>query len=439
MFSTKFCGSKTIDYQCSLCKDSICLVMKSDDFDSSLSVSDQIFRRILKLAHDRSLNNNGKEVVPMQVSIVIDESRKSEVESIDYGSKLETYLNDIWTESYSKIRISDAIVLKVVIVNVSDPATIVQATQVLLSDVSTSTTSVVSTSSSAVVLKDFASLLHSKWQIIPTELRPILSSVQKESLYVVEMAYIAGLTQIDITLSQWQSRVSGGKTIGKFANRVSELLKSVKSDFNKKVVGLTHQVVRERGERLRLLKEHVLTSSDRLFRQQLLIIEFTVTNKFRKDLINLLSQDNVDEAKRKEQEQLVLRKAIFEYKTLATDLEDTKLGLILTDDKINEFSSTLNTILTEFPESSTAKLEEIKKVEREAKSKNKNISSGGGGRGRKRKGVAKALGISMQLVGMLRPPGYGNLQGFIGYATSLLGLPLELLLGVQNDGDSPEV
>jgi hypothetical protein len=36
---------------------------------------------------------------------------------------------------------------------------------------------------------------------------------------------------------------------------------------------------------------------------------------------------------------------------------------------------------------------------------------------------------------MLRPPGFGNLQGYLGYATSLLGLPLDLLLGVHNDGN----
>ena len=56
----------------------------------------------------------------------------------------------------------------------------------------------------------------------------------------------------------------------------------------------------------------------------------------------------------------------------------------------------------------------------------------------KKKG-SRAVNIGLNLVGMLRPPGYGNLQGFVGYATSLLGLPLDLMLGVQNDGDSPEV
>ena len=40
---------------------------------------------------------------------------------------------------------------------------------------------------------------------------------------------------------------------------------------------------------------------------------------------------------------------------------------------------------------------------------------------------------------MFRPPGTGGLQGFAGYSTGIFGLPLELLLGVQNDGDSPDV
>eukprot|EP01035_Chromulina_nebulosa_P018117 gene18117-23771_t len=40
---------------------------------------------------------------------------------------------------------------------------------------------------------------------------------------------------------------------------------------------------------------------------------------------------------------------------------------------------------------------------------------------------------------MFRPPGYGNLQGYANYATSLAGLPFDLLFGVQNDGESPEI
>jgi hypothetical protein len=83
----------------------------------------------------------------------------------------------------------------------------------------------------------------------------------------------------------------------------------------------------------------------------------------------------------------------------------------------------------EFGESSFGRLEQLKKVEKLAKKQ-------GGGSGSKGK---RAINLGLNLVGMLRPPGYGNLQGFVGYSTALLGLPLELLMGVHNDGDSPEV
>jgi hypothetical protein len=92
---------------------------------------------------------------------------------------------------------------------------------------------------------------------------------------------------------------------------------------------------------------------------------------------------------------------------------------------VEEFSNSLQTIATEFPESPSAKLEAVRKMEKQSKKG-------------KKKG-SRAVNIGLNLVGMLRPPGYGNLQGFVGYATSLLGLPLDLMLGVQNDGDSPEV
>ena len=58
----------------------------------------------------------------------------------------------------------------------------------------------------------------------------------------------------------------------------------------------------------------------------------------------------------------------------------------------------------------------------------------------KKKKGKRAINFVLSLVGMLRPPGYGNLQGFVGYSgLSMFGVPVETLLGVQNDGDAPEV
>ena len=88
--------------------------------------------------------------------------------------------------------------------------------------------------------------------------------------------------------------------------------------------------------------------------------------------------------------------------------------------------SILQLLASDFPETAAARLEEVRKVEKSTK------------RPPKTKGQ-KIVNIGLNLVGMLRPPGFGNLQGFFGYSTGFLGLPLELLLGVQNDGDTPEV
>ena len=112
----------------------------------------------------------------------------------------------------------------------------------------------------------------------------------------------------------------------------------------------------------------------------------------------------------------------------STELRDEiKLKLNLINLKHDILSpSILQLLASDFPETAAARLEEVRKVEKSTK------------RPPKTKGQ-KIVNIGLNLVGMLRPPGFGNLQGFFGYSTGFLGLPLELLLGVQNDGDTPEV
>jgi hypothetical protein len=258
-------------------------------------------------------------------------------------------------------------------------------------------------------------------------------------LYAVETTYTSCLDQAEVAVRQWQTRAAKGRTVAKFAFRVNDLLSSTRRDFERGVSRCAPSVLlRERAQRQRMLSEHILTSAGRLYQQQLAIIEFNTLNNFRRQMASIVAQDGLSEEAQKEQQQLQLRKALFAYRAQAADLEDADLGFALSEARVAELTTTLETVLSEFPESALAKLEEVRKVERQAKA-GKASAAAAGGRGRKRKGLAKALGVSLSVVGMLRPPGYGNLQGFIGYATSLLGLPLDLLLGVQNDGDSPEV
>jgi len=493
IFSSKFCGSKAIDYLCSLDAGNLCIILKSDEVDSNIRVYEQIFRRLLKSVHDyhsnivissSSSSNNSidgnislqqqqqqqQQRSPLQLYILLEEERSSNtaaVESLEdhtnddvavhYNKVLDEFLSTIWNNDYvddnvpsttAIISLSDVLQLNIVPVKQTELSSIVKANAIF-----TNPNYPLSSSSSSIVRHQIAPLLYSKWKSISSELHPILSNLQKQSLYKIELAYIAGLTQADIIISQWQNRVTSGKLIGKFATRLSELLLNIKNDYNKNIInnmknnkGGSNSIIRERSERLKLLNDYILIAGERLFRQQIIIIEYVIINKFRDNLLLLLQNNNEIESNvdddsdssnnLRESEQNLLRKCIFEYKTKISDLEDEKLNLILTEEKVNEFTTILTTVLSEFPESSIAKLSEIKKIEKQMKKKSKGNNSG---RGRKRKGIAKLLGVSFQLVGMLRPPGFGNLQGYIGYASSLLGFPLDLLLGIQNDGDSPEV
>lgn len=232
------------------------------------------------------------------------------------------------------------------------------------------------------------------------------------------------MTQVEAAIVQMQRRVSSGKVLAKFPERIKELMTSILNEFNKKVSGTT--MVRERGERARMLRDYILSAALRLFDHQVLIKEAEVFRKAKKELVKIY---NNREGPSTEMIQNLQRKGLFDFQASMSEIEDESIGLVVSEEKVSEYANKLETLIKDFPESPEAKLIEIKQMEKQVTEKPK----------KKKRGAAKIFGISLSLVGMLRPPGFGNLQGFIGYATSMFGLPLDLLLGVQNDGDSPEV
>jgi hypothetical protein len=74
-----------------------------------------------------------------------------------------------------------------------------------------------------------------------------------------------------------------------------------------------------------------------------------------------------------------------------------------------------------FPDSPAAKIKAMKKVEQTV-SKKKKPSEG-------------SIDLALDVVAMIRPDGFGNLQGFAGYQ---LG-PHSVTVGVHNDADDPQV
>lgn len=206
--------------------------------------------------------------------------------------------------------------------------------------------------------------------------------------------------------------------MGKYGERVAALIRGVSDTFLQRTLGCL--VVRDRSERLAQIKAYIGAAAKTLFQQQLVVIGGDAARRFQNDLQQLASSG----AQSSDEEQQLLRKALFGFRALATDLEIEELGL-QADAAQSELTDELKKLIADFPESPSAKLIALKRVEKDVKRP-------------KRKG-SRAINLGLSLVGMLRPPGLGSLQGFASYSTALLGLPFDLLLGVQNDGDSVEV
>lgn len=254
------------------------------------------------------------------------------------------------------------------------------------------------------------------------------------------------MAEADQALTQWQYRVYTGRTVAKFADRVQHLLRSIVRNYTVRTSGTLS--VKERADRLTKLINYVSSVVEGLFRQQMILLQATTVNHFRKKLQQLSSVSSIgladdgsivdnssnsyaNEEAIKERTQS-LRTSLFDFKMIAAEYEVEEIPGLNSDSSLTELTATLESLMKDFSETPTSKIDEIRKIER--------IARANPGPRRKKNGSGKSsVNVVLNLVGMLRPPGYGNLQGFLGYATGILGLPLELLLGVQNDGDSPEV
>lgn len=223
-----------------------------------------------------------------------------------------------------------------------------------------------------------------------------------------------------------QKRVNqNNKVVAGFGKKVAQLVQSALADFQQRVQGTT--LIVERAQRARDLQTSVLSSALDLLQQQVANQERESLARFRRALSQLYTQHESPGAQLVEQ---LLRSAAFDHDSALSTLENEALALKITNRQ--EFSAKLEKEAQEFVNSSAFKLIGLRRAE-------KQVSEAPKKRRKKKGGWLSWLKVSTTLVGMLRPPGFGNLQGYVNYRSALLGRPLDLLLGVQNDGDAPEI
>ena len=414
MFSQKYCGAKGTDL-CATVADKLVVVFPAGDFDEYMLGHEQTLRRIVAKA------KNGGSL--QGVLFIIDTTGTSEPPD---PSVLEQKFESVWKDGADGE--TSPCQISVVALNKDDESGIKSAQSALTSLGSGGK----STGAGELALK-----VADVWGSIGKGMMaPVLSSEERRAVYSIEQAYVTAQKECEAAFSQWFRRVSGGKIVGKFGERVQALLESAESKYMSATRGSS--MMRLRGQRRRQIVDLINTTAKQLFSHQVTILQTEHTARFRallSSLVNDQSALTADDASAelvdKGEEQQAIRQTLFEFRSQVLDLEVDRLGLT-SEASQAEFSQTLEAFAKEFPESAFGRLEAVKKVEKLAKKAPR--QKGGSSAGKNR-----AVNIGLNLVGMLRPPGFGNLQGFVGYSTGIFGLPLELLFGVQNDGDSPEI
>jgi hypothetical protein len=220
----------------------------------------------------------------------------------------------------------------------------------------------------------------------------------------------------------WKSRISRGLLIDGFGKEASELRKRILNHYDLETIvsaGITN-VIPYRYEMNQLLQSYIETSIQECFKGQVVNLEKATVKRFNTELLKTVdSKESVESILGNNA--ATMRKEALLFETVIEDIEVPDLGL--TKDKpIRDLATKLNNALNAFPDSPAAKLKRLQQV---TKVVNKEKEPG-----------QRSISFGLDLVAMLRPDGFGSLQGFAGYQ-----LPggNSITFGIHNDADDPQV
>eukprot|EP01041_Mallomonas_annulata_P000347 gene347-619_t len=411
MFGPNYCGAKAADY-CESVSGCVCVSLPSADLEENIRSHDQIFRRLLwKTCIQKK---------KLKLVILIDTTKSAVKDESDLIKSINLRINEISNDVSSEFLSGSENIQGLLDISIFT----VDSTSEDKDAINNIRSTILDTNEPSNI-SALPSRLSEAWtQISTTTLKPILNPAQRASLFQVEAAYAAALTQSETAINQWRQRINQGKIVSKFGDRAKQLITGIQKTFFDRTTGTL--VVRERAEKAQLLVQNIRVAVAGLFQQQLAIVESDIIANFKRSLLKLMRTTTPDQFI--ENQPQVLRDTMYSFQTLVTELEGAERSLGLDASPVQkELTSALEEIAKEFPESTAARLEALKSMDKQVKKP-------------KRKKGKKAINFAINLVGMFRPPGYANLQGFVGYqGLSLFGIPVETLLGVQNDGDAPEI
>ena len=220
-------------------------------------------------------------------------------------------------------------------------------------------------------------------------------------------------------VAAWKSRVARGLLIDDFGASASDMHQTVLQGYDSDTLaGAGLPLVAEYRVDMRAsLQAFVETGITDVFNALLQNLEKKILKRFNAALLKTMNDPpesvmNSNSA--------TLRRETFAFEKAVENFAVPVLGLNK-DKALRDFSAKLNDALLAFPDSPAAK---IKRTQQTKKVVNKTKKPG-----------QRSVDLGLDLVAMLRPDGFGSLQGFCGYQ---LG-GNSVTFGVHNDADDPQV
>jgi len=216
----------------------------------------------------------------------------------------------------------------------------------------------------------------------------------------------------------WKNRVARGLWVEGFSNDAETLRKRVLGSFDSETLAAAGlPLVAPYRLEMRSQLASLLDSSIReVFASQVTNLEKSTIKKLRAQLLKKLDVPPEDAPS---ENAAALRAASFSFDSTMNDLEVPSLGLTKAK-ACREMESKLTDEVMSFADSPIAQIKRMKKVTK--------VTS------KEKKPGQRSIDFGLDLVAMLRPDGFGSLQGFAGYQ---LG-GNSVTFGIHNDADDPQ-
>ena len=240
----------------------------------------------------------------------------------------------------------------------------------------------------------------------------------------ISAASMKHLRTVRAKVATWKSRTSRGLLIDGFGKEATALRKRLLTMYDTETLNGAGVAAAAsyRFEMRQQLQTFIDTSIQQAFTAQVSNLEKLTIKRFNAALLQSVDNNSKESAESiLGRNAATMRKEALLFETVIEDLEVPELGLVK-DKPIRDVATKLNNALNAFPDSPAAKLKRLQQV---TKVVNKEKQPG-----------QRSINFGLDLVAMLRPDGFGSLQGFAGYQ-----LPggNSVTFGVHNDADDPQV